>query len=145
MKTKHRELFLLACYVAIIIPMTAGQVLCLGCCCATYAAGEDHACCCRNESDHKEHSCCSGSPDQKESAAGPNLAKNHTPCGCVDIPLSNSDPQLTEEDKGQTPSAFKTTFAYCPDIHSENNTNKVETTKSPPSNIGPPSNVVLLI
>ena len=145
MKTKRSVLFLLVCYVAILIPTAAGQVLWFGCCGDIRVAWEDHPCCCSTERDQNEHTCSGESSGHENTNTESTPAKNHMTCGCVDVPLANSDPQLTEKSSGQTPSVFKTVVAVNAVTQYEGNTIVRKATESPPANLSSLTSVILLI
>ena len=146
MKTKRSVLVSLVCYVAILIPTAAGQMLCFGCYGGMGAVLEDHPCCCSSEQGRNEHTCCSGeSSGHEDTNTEPTLAEYHMPLGCVDVPLANIYPHVSEKSNGQTPSILKTVAAVNVVTQYEANTIVRKTAESPPPNLSSLTDVVLLI
>ncbi len=117
-KVKRRELFLLLCYVAVLIPTAAGRVLCLDCCCADQSQIERQACCCCAETEVPEPACC----DEEEQAAQGSgaLAFACPTCDCTLVPYSTDAPQLAERTDSQATSTPGASTAFSPHSGPEN-------------------------
>ena len=146
MKTRRREMLLFVCYAAILLPMTAGQVLSFGCCGTVRVTQEYHGCCCHSEQEQDGYPCrTEASTDHKGACATPSFAKHHTQCSCVDVALNTSDPQLIEKTNKPKPSLLATATVVYAGSHPMEYRFLHKTEMGLPIDIGKLRSVVLII
>ncbi len=143
MKTKHRELFLLLCYVAVLIPTAAGQVLCLDCCCADRIQIEPRVCGCCAEPEPPERTCCTEGRWAADRSS--TLAFGRTACACAVVPLGPDDPQLTEKDDSQPTATPRSAPALSSCLGPEGCETPFQISRRMRADIGTLSTVILLI
>lgn len=116
-EAKSKQLFLLLCYVAVLIPTATGQVLCLDCCCADQIQTEPQACCCCAEPEPPEPVCCAEERRTTE-GSGPLVFACPT-CDCTFVPYSPDTPQLAEKTDSRPMAAPGTAAAFSPHLASD--------------------------
>ena len=143
MKTKRRELFILLCYVAVLVPTAAGQVLCLDCCCAGRIQVEPRVSCCCAEPEPTRPACCTeGRPPAEKSNI---LAFGRAPCGCVVVPVGKDDPQLAETTNSQPTAPPRVAAVFSSYLGSEGPVISCQAPDHAPADIGKLSTIILLI
>lgn len=93
MKTKHREIFLLISYLALVITCAGGQMLCISCCDDTHMTTTTANGCCHGRQSQIADKCCgqtSQSPDFEP--VGYSAFNSHGRCLCVHVPLDTAEP-----------------------------------------------------
>lgn len=98
MKTKHREIILLALALAMAFPALAGQMLCVDCCGSPRVVRESTACpCCRSPQEDTPPSCCQHKTLNAPTADNTAFVGDNPQCECVDVPQGFSATQTAEK------------------------------------------------
>jgi hypothetical protein len=143
MKTKRRELFLLLCYAAVLVPTAANGVLCLNGSCADRIQAEPRVPCCCAELERVEPAL---RAEGKRAEHGSNtLAFGRTRCGCVVVPLGKDDPQLTEKTDSQPTTPPRVAAALSPSLGPKDPVISCQAPGHVPADIGKLSTIILLI
>ncbi len=102
MKTvKLRQSLLWVCYLAVLLPVAADQVLCVGCCGARIVS-EVHSCCEHCERDVAAATCSTeANCTHKGEHDGLSLTKQPTECRCLHLSLKSDAPHIVDKG-GQT-------------------------------------------
>ncbi|MFC1765140.1 hypothetical protein ACFL6U_24090 [Planctomycetota bacterium] len=142
MKTRRRELFLLVCYFAALLPTTVGNVLCIHRCGLISVVPANHH---GHDDTHEHHhgdSNCNHSPTPIDPVG--EVVEHHAEQCCVDIPLATDSPQITIKPIDRSLWTCSINATITTEISRHNTDTPVATFYTPPDTCGLTS-IVLLI